>query len=77
MSENIDILHKIAAELLEKETISGGDIDVIMNGGELPSRDETPTEPAYVPVEEKKSEDDTGEAKASPESEQDVETKPG
>ncbi|WP_027179270.1 ATP-dependent zinc metalloprotease FtsH [Maridesulfovibrio bastinii] len=36
LGENKDILHKIAEALLERETISGNDIDVIMKGGELP-----------------------------------------
>lgn len=36
LSENKDMLHKIAEALLERETISGNDIDIIMKGGELP-----------------------------------------
>lgn len=36
LGENKDVLHKIAEALLERETISGNDIDVIMKGGELP-----------------------------------------
>jgi len=36
LEDNIDLLHKISEALLERETISGDDIDKIMKGEELP-----------------------------------------
>lgn len=44
LTEKMDILHAIAAALLERETISGADIDLIMRGEPLPPQDApTPT----------------------------------
>ena len=45
LEENIDALHKIADALLERETISGADIDLLMAGKELP-----PAEVVAAPV---------------------------
>jgi cell division protease FtsH len=39
LSENIETLHAIAKALLERETISGADIDLIMKGEPLPPAD--------------------------------------
>jgi len=39
LTANMDILHAIAAALLERETISGADIDLIMRGEPLPPQD--------------------------------------
>ncbi|EPR42764.1 peptidase M41 FtsH domain protein [Desulfovibrio sp. X2] len=36
LSEHSEAMHKISAALLERETISGADIDLIMDGKELP-----------------------------------------
>ncbi|CAK7064421.1 MAG: ATP-dependent zinc metalloprotease FtsH [Desulfovibrio sp.] len=36
LRENIDTLHKLAAALLEHETLSGKDIDTLLKGGTLP-----------------------------------------
>ena len=36
LTANVDMLHLIAKALLERETISGADIDLLMNGQELP-----------------------------------------
>jgi cell division protease FtsH len=36
LRDNLDVLHRIAEALLERETISGADIDLIMRGEELP-----------------------------------------
>ncbi len=63
ISEKKDILHKIAEALLDRETISGKDIDLIIEGKELPpngassssSADED-AGPGYVPKPEKGSE---------------------
>lgn len=35
LSENEDMLHLVSDALLDRETISGGDIDILMDGGEL------------------------------------------
>ncbi|NDY57560.1 ATP-dependent metallopeptidase FtsH/Yme1/Tma family protein [Desulfovibrio sulfodismutans] len=39
LTENLEVLHAIAAALLERETISGADIDLIMRGEPLPPQD--------------------------------------
>jgi len=61
LGDNLDVLHAIAKALLERETISGADIDLIMNGEELPpaelKADVPPGDTGAKP---------TGEAKASP-----------
>ncbi len=36
LSDNIDALHRIAKALLERETISGDDVDMLIKGEELP-----------------------------------------
>ncbi|MBI4806583.1 MAG: ATP-dependent metallopeptidase FtsH/Yme1/Tma family protein [Desulfovibrio sp.] len=62
LSDNIEVLHLIAKALLERETISGADIDLIMKGEELPPVDimaDAPKAPESKPE----------EAKASPEAE--------
>ncbi|SIN69269.1 ATP-dependent zinc metalloprotease FtsH [Halodesulfovibrio marinisediminis] len=41
IEDNIDILHKIAESLLERETISGADIELLIDGKELPPQEDT------------------------------------
>lgn len=36
LKENLDVLHAVAGALLERETISGQDIDILMKGEKLP-----------------------------------------
>ena len=36
LHEKIDALHRMATALLERETLDSGEIDILMNGGELP-----------------------------------------
>lgn len=36
LEENIDSLHRVAQGLLERETLTGQDVDILMAGGELP-----------------------------------------
>ncbi len=36
LHEKVDTLHRMAAALLERETLDSGEIDIIMEGGELP-----------------------------------------
>ncbi|WP_446424743.1 ATP-dependent zinc metalloprotease FtsH, partial [Mailhella sp.] len=55
LTENIDALHAIAGALLERETISGDEIDILMRGEKLPpfqtdgAKDEFKLEPADAP----------------------------
>ena len=80
LSENKEHLHKISAALLERETISGAEIDTLINGGELPPLEnlatsatssngakayESTAKAGYTPVEE------TDEAKSDDKSEAD------
>jgi len=41
LEDNIDLLHKIAESLLERETISGADIDLLIEGKPLPPQEDT------------------------------------
>ncbi|OBQ51546.1 ATP-dependent zinc metalloprotease FtsH [Halodesulfovibrio spirochaetisodalis] len=45
IEDNIDVLHKIADSLLERETISGADIDLLIEGKELPPQEDMSTQP--------------------------------
>ena len=76
LTENIDALHAIANALLERETISGEEIDILMRGEHLPpfqseAKAETPKAAAPAaeefrlePVEEPAPEEAPAEAKA-------------
>lgn len=67
ITEKTDILHRIAEALLDRETISGNDIDLLIEGKELPPNG-TPSKPSaqddsdkgYEPQSESKSDSDTG-----------------
>ena len=37
LRDNIDVLHKLSKELLERESLDSSEIDTIINGGELPT----------------------------------------
>jgi cell division protease FtsH len=39
LQDRVEILHKMSEALLERETLDSGEIDIIMNGGELPPFD--------------------------------------
>lgn len=41
LEDNIEILHRIADSLLDRETISGADIDLLIDGKELPPQEDT------------------------------------
>ncbi len=41
ISDNLDIIHRMANALLEKETLNSHDIDEIMAAGKEPIQDET------------------------------------
>ncbi|MCI6640113.1 MAG: ATP-dependent zinc metalloprotease FtsH [Pygmaiobacter massiliensis] len=40
LSEHMDQLHRVAGALLERETLSGAEFKVLMEGGELPAKEE-------------------------------------
>src|SRR3989339_309311 len=46
LSENVDMLHKLSKELLEREILDGDEIDKIMRGEELPPVKRNGAEPA-------------------------------
>ena len=53
LTENVDLLHKVAEMLLERETLTREDIEVLRRGERLPPRPVTPplpTTPAQVPL---------------------------
>jgi cell division protease FtsH len=51
LSENIELLHTIAAALLERETLTAEDIRMIARGESLPPRSSgLPPVPALAPV---------------------------
>lgn len=52
LSEHRDVLEKIADALLERETITGSDIDLIMEGKELPEQEERNEQTGYKPASE-------------------------
>ena len=64
INEHIEVLHKIAEALLERETISGKEIDILLDGGELPENGmverakqaekdmRSKSGPGYTPLEE-------------------------
>jgi cell division protease FtsH len=53
LTENVELLHKVAAMLLERETLTREDIEVLRRGEKLPPRmvpPPLPTSPAQVPL---------------------------
>ncbi len=74
LSENLDTLHAIAEALLERETISGEDIDKIIKGEELPPPNNGGSKDApgqaYIPKEERKAHDEAKDSEESGESEE-------
>ena len=80
LSENKESLHKLAAALLERETISGDEIDTLINGGDLPPLEKvvssakpstvakayaSTAKTGYTPVEEKAEENTTSSKNGS------------
>jgi cell division protease FtsH len=37
LHDNMDLLHKLSKELLERESLDSSEIDIIINGGDLPA----------------------------------------
>ncbi len=50
LSENVQLLHAVAASLLELETLSREDIEYLRRGEAIPPRPPTPTAPGPAPV---------------------------
>jgi cell division protease FtsH len=46
--DHIDLLHSLAGSLLERETLTSEDIEILVRGEKLPPRKSTPTAPAPV-----------------------------
>lgn len=84
IKENSESLEKIAMALLDRETISGSDIDLLMKGEELPpqppvsenggsghgSSESSGSGPGYTPVEEADASASPGETEDSPDSDE-------
>ncbi|HVD62339.1 MAG TPA: ATP-dependent zinc metalloprotease FtsH, partial [Gemmatimonadaceae bacterium] len=47
LTENIDLLHRVAAALLDRETLTGDEVQMLARGEELPPR---PTPPSFPPA---------------------------
>ncbi|MFW6326266.1 MAG: ATP-dependent zinc metalloprotease FtsH [Desulfovermiculus sp.] len=68
LEENADVVHRLAAALLERETISGSDLTKIMNNEELPpyeppaDRKNGQRPPAEASDQEEEDEDESGES---------------
>ena len=50
LTENLSLLHKVAASLLELETLTREDIEYLRRGEAIPPRPPTPTAPGPAPV---------------------------
>jgi cell division protease FtsH len=46
LTENLDLLHRVAAALMERETLTGDEVRMLARGEELPGRNTPPTPPA-------------------------------
>jgi len=51
LSENIDLLHRVAAALLDRETLTGEEVQMLARGESLPPRS-TPPSPPALPAKE-------------------------
>jgi cell division protease FtsH len=46
LTENLDLLHRVAAALLDRETLTGEDVAILARGEQLPPRSTPPSAPA-------------------------------
>ena len=46
LTENMDLLHRVAAALLDRETLTGEDVKILARGETLPPRSTPPSSPA-------------------------------
>jgi cell division protease FtsH len=51
LTENMDLLHRVAEALLDRETLSGEDVAMLARGEKLPPRS-TPPSPPALPAKE-------------------------
>ncbi len=63
LTENIDILHRLAAALLEREILDAAEIDAVMRGEELPPLDKHANGKGTQPAEAHPAERDCGGAR--------------
>ena len=50
LTENMDLLHRVAAALLDRETLTGEDVAALARGEQLPPRSTPPTNPPALPA---------------------------
>jgi cell division protease FtsH len=50
LSENLDLLHRVAAALLDRETLTGEDVAALARGETLPPRPTPPSTPPAIPA---------------------------
>jgi cell division protease FtsH len=50
LTENMDLLHRVAAALLDRETLTGDDVAALARGEQLPPRSTPPTNPPAIPA---------------------------
>jgi cell division protease FtsH len=63
LTENLDVLERLAEVLLEREVLDGEEIDAITKGEELPERKQPAKDRPSSPPEEKEEEEEGGEVK--------------
>ncbi|HUQ46735.1 MAG TPA: ATP-dependent zinc metalloprotease FtsH [Gemmatimonadaceae bacterium] len=49
LSENLDLLHRVAAALLDRETLTGEEVQALSRGEQLPPRSTPPSSPPALP----------------------------
>jgi cell division protease FtsH len=52
LTENLDLLHRVAAALLERETLTGDEVQRLARGEQLPPRATPPSSPPALPAKE-------------------------
>ena len=52
LTENMDLLHRVAAALLDRETLTGEDVAALARGEQLPPRSTPPSNPPAIPAKE-------------------------
>ena len=75
IQENLDALHRIAAALLERETLNGEEVDLLIEGKQLPPLEERPkAKEKPKPEEQPKQEEKSRQARNKSEPEPDSDT---
>jgi cell division protease FtsH len=52
LTENLDLLHRVAEALLERETLTGDEVNMLARGEKLPPRSSPPPSPPALPAKE-------------------------